>query len=176
MSCLYPPLVIFSFFYLHIFFLPPSIWRLCVLSVGVWVTCFLPSASSRTASPVCSAPVLHSLYDAFLALLVCWLGNVFVCLLTTISPPSACLSASLCLACPFPFLWSVLLHSYHAFPTAIQSWSSRVSSFSDYASFVLCLCAIESSPVTAFLLAIQLEFSVVWNVPPVMFLFRISVC
>lgn len=60
-----------------------------------------------------------------------------------------CLSLS-CMSLSYS-LWSLLLHPYIAFPTAIQSRSSRVSSFSDFASFILCLCAIESSPVTAFL-------------------------
>lgn len=53
--------------YLHTCFLSPSIWCLCLPSVGVWVMCFPLLASSHTASLVCLAPALPSLYDAFLS-------------------------------------------------------------------------------------------------------------
>lgn len=179
MSCLYPPPPYFFLFYLHIFFLPPPIWHLCGLSVGVWVMCFLPSASSRTASPVCSAPVLHSLYDAFLALLclcVGWGMSSSVCSPSFHHRQPVCLPLSV-LHVSFLLLVVSLVASLHRI-----SHCYPVPIFSSL--FLFRLCILYSLSVCHWIFTCDclsfwwFSWSSVWfeMCRPVMFLFRILVC
>lgn len=143
-------------FYLLIFFLPPSIWCLCELSVGVWVMCFLLLASSRTASLVCLAPVLPSLYDVFLLCLGVGQGmSLSVCSFhhcQTVYLRLSAVHVSLFLLCLVAFLPCIFpLLSSHS---PQKSHPRRFY----FASSAVSLCAFESSPV-----AIYLEVRVDWN-------------
>lgn len=137
-----PPSLFFHL-HLHLCFLPPSTWCLCVLSVGVWVTSFLLLACSRTASLVCLAPALLSPYDAFMLCFACSSGHVFVCLSGSFVIISHCLWRPVCLpesvlhACVLLFCESCyfLLVTIHS-----QSSDSFYLAFFSLCLHATCIC------------------------------------
>ena len=169
MSCLYPPpSLFFPFLFAH--FLSPTthltfVWTKCwclsyVFSAfGLFSYCLPGLFGSGPAQPV-------RCFSRF-ALLVCWSGHVFICLLTIISPPPACLSASLCLACLFPTpcgLSCCILTSHFPLlssPDLLESLPFQTL----HPLFFVCV-PLNLHLWLPFFLVIQLEFSVVWNVPP----------
>lgn len=148
-----PPFLFFSLLFTYFPFCRPFIRCLCVLSVGAWVMCFLPSVSSHTASLVCLAPPRPSLYGVFWLCFECWSEHVFVCLffkiiyhhcqpvyLTLFVFHVSLLLLVVCLLASFPLLSSNNFQTY--FPFRFH-----------FRSLALCLHALVFSPVTAFIFA-----------------------
>ena len=141
MSCLYPPPPYF-FLFLFTHFLSPAIhptfvctkcWCLSYVfsAFGLFSYCLPGLFGSGPAQPV-------RCFSRFACVLIGERLRLSAYHHFTTVSLSVCLSLS-CMSLPHP-LWSILLHSYHAFPTSIQSPSSRVSSFPDmHPLFYVCV-------------------------------------